>query len=93
MADKVIEVPRPQDFCKHQTSCGERKCSLGWMIAFELTNDYARCVDAWHEAASEIGIPGGVGIGSRNDHPKTTYKQLAKAFELMLVKLGYEIYG
>ena len=49
---------------------------------------------AWLKAADSVGIPNGdVSVITRNDRKATTKPKLARAFERMLVILGYDIHN
>ena len=84
-------LPEAKDFCKGALDKGTRHCTYGWMNVFEIGAD-KKIYILWHKAATTAGIPGpDRDIIHRNDHPKTTLAQLARAFELFVEKLGYEV--
>lgn len=93
-----IELPRADDFCKRALRVGALRCSLGWADALGFTRnsgDNERFETAWLRQAKKGRLPAseirGVGITEINDHPDTTYEQLADAFEATVVDLGYEV--
>lgn len=85
----VIELPRPQDFCKGvYNGPNGTHCTMGWWRELLDEEFSATWGLEWTAAADEVGIPlfGYYSISRRNDHPLTTYEQLAKAFELATLR-------
>ena len=82
-----MNLPTAQQFCKGQSEGPDgKKCTTEWRrIHFDTHHvpykTWMAFFAIWHRHANDLGIPQSqFTVLTRNDHPDTTYAQLASAF-------------
>ena len=85
-----MNLPTAEQFCKGFSQGGDAcKCTIEWyyFLTEASVTETLRFIDLWRQHADALGIPSVDAyartyhdVTRRNDHPDTTFAQLAECF-------------